>query len=55
LRSIEVTSTSGDRIDKGIGEVMKLDKLSFAKNDILFGHDDTRGIVAMELEGDGRG
>jgi len=31
---------------------MKLDKLSFAKNDILFGHDDTRGIVAMELEGD---
>ena len=31
---------------------MKLEKLSFAKNDILFGHDETRGIVAMEIEGD---
>lgn len=31
---------------------MKLEGLSFAKNDILFGHDETRGIVAMEVEGD---
>ena len=31
---------------------MKLERLSFAKNDILFGHDETHGIVAMEIEGD---
>jgi DNA polymerase elongation subunit (family B) len=31
---------------------MKLEKLSFAKNDILFGYDEKRGIVAMEVEGD---
>ncbi len=31
---------------------MKLEMLSFAKNNILFGHDETRGIVAMEVEGD---
>jgi DNA polymerase I len=32
---------------------MRLEKLSFAKNDILFGRDEKPGIVAMELEGDG--
>lgn len=31
---------------------MKVEKLSFAKNDILFGWDETPGIVAMELEED---
>jgi len=31
---------------------MKLEKLSIAKNNILFGHDERRGIVAMEAEGD---
>jgi len=31
---------------------MRLEKLSFAKNDILFGHDEKPGIVAMEAEGD---
>ncbi len=31
---------------------MKVGKLSFAENDILFGGDETPGIVAMELEGD---
>jgi len=33
---------------------MKLDKLSFAENHILFGSDETQGIVAMEVEGDDR-
>ena len=31
---------------------MKLEKLSFAKNDILFGYNEKPGIVAMEVEGD---
>jgi DNA polymerase elongation subunit (family B) len=31
---------------------MKLERLSFAKNDTLFGHDERPGIVAMEVEGD---
>ncbi|MFB0507373.1 MAG: DNA polymerase domain-containing protein [Thermodesulfobacteriota bacterium] len=31
---------------------MKLEMLSFVKNNILFGHDETRGIAAMEVEGD---
>ena len=31
---------------------MKLEKLSLARNNILFGYDETRGIVAMETEGD---
>ncbi|NIO04963.1 MAG: DNA polymerase II [Proteobacteria bacterium] len=31
---------------------MKLEKLSFDKNNILFGYDETSGIVAMEVEGD---
>ena len=33
---------------------MNLETLSFAKNDILFGYDQTPGIVAMEREGDDR-
>ena len=33
---------------------MKLEKLSFNKNNILFGYDERRGIVAMEAEGDER-
>jgi len=36
----------------GIDEVMNLEKLSLGKNNILFGHDEKRGIVAMEIEGD---
>jgi DNA polymerase I len=31
---------------------MKRDKLSFAKNNLLFGYDETSGIAAMEGEGD---
>jgi DNA polymerase elongation subunit (family B) len=37
---------------KGIDEVLNLEKLPFRQNDILFGHDEMRGIVAMEMEGD---
>jgi DNA polymerase elongation subunit (family B) len=33
---------------------MRLDGLPFADDKALFGHDDTPGIVAMELEGDDR-
>ena len=37
-----------------MGESVKLEKLSFDKNNILFGYDETSGIVAMEVEGDER-